>query len=1507
MKKSKKFLAFLTALSISVSAFAGLTTTAFAEGETTNDQQTTDSVTTEPVASYDAEDVVKPYPGAKMELSDRTIKLTDGTEKACKALGYVAGGINNATPKSTDAGVATLKATVETAGEYDVVVTFLGTTARRTDIQVGENVYDFGISDAESYSSGWTLITTEDSAKPAFTHTFSDVALAAGENTILVGTNDGSYAPDFVGLDIYVPVPEVTPDGISFKKGTVTVKADGIDAATLIYAEYNSAYGNLKKIETYPITFTDGIATQEIPNAVNGAKLMVWDSVNSTDNKGMKPLSPAVNVTGGVASTPDPTVTPTEDPNKTPGPIVEPTPTVEPTSTPTPISYIYERGIKTAWSESDLDEWTLTGNEASTPVINASYGLYCDTNQTGYVTKEISLSDNAVVTYNAKFYTNNSTGREVNYAYLKFGSAVAIGYNSTYNMFYSIDGGATYNTEVLKNGKGATTDIKVVINTSANTLVSLFIDGKEIASAANTSLSSDSTYDNISMGFVRAGSVNWNTLYGLVSIGVTEVIDDTVYHKVTYSVDGKTTTEAVADGEKVAEVPATDKLGYIFKGWKVNDADTLISTAELQALVITTETTAEAVYEYDNTYTRSIKSVDFVSPITTAINYPAEAGAVESKTYTVKVTADTGDDITADCTFAWDIVGNEGDDGYCKMNETVTASANNLEIKQGGQSTFGYIKATATYTVNATDKPMAAQVPFAVITDSKPANQILPAAGYPISMDDLSDNLVGYVGTESNYTKYDIVLNNWCIVGSNPARDYLLVKDETANKKAIKITNVGGNRDGSSSSTLGVAAFPAQTEQYVFETIAKFEGEGGRIGVWNKTPNNVGAVAEWSVTYTANTITAGDGKIEGLSPDAWYKVVVASDPANDLYSVYVYDMVGTLKGSIESIAGGTESPKYLCVDGGFPVYINSLKAYTPSVDSVQITSDTDVVRVPENDTDVAKVSLSANCKTADGIKLTGAVEWSLAQEYQGVTLEKGVQTATLKVQKGAAGTVQVNATMGGKTATKTISLTNSSNVVSFKQSKSSITIPFANEANATAVFKADTITPDSPEGINDTSITYSFLDKTGAAELATLPNGITSNVENGTLTLTVAPGATPAVFYVKATNSEGLSTKTQVNVHGLSYQFGTKVEEGYTQVTAANLYNETLGYGFESTSGLTDAETSVSGTAAYKFKANVPNGNYKITVNTTSAAMFSEIVDSAVAAGANVTGISKSGSSFDVAVCDNVLDLTFDADSSISTLSIAQAEAKTEREKPAVFAIGDSTTKSGKVNDAYSWGECTEDGLVDVPEVFSTFSNNGMAGRDSVNFYNQGRVETVLLNVHPGDYVTVNMGINSRNESGNEAAAYPILMDNYYVKAIMDRGAIPVIVTATPLGYNSDPTKGFTVSSDGTIDCDRGTGARNGELRKIAQKYNLNIIELGYYFEDYFNNKIAIDGKTVSELAAEADTTALELIKSWYPDHNHYKQPLGIKIGTYILDCVAQIAGGSDAFNQANDPHITEQ
>ena len=163
--------------------------------------------------------------------------------------------------------------------------------------------------------------------------------------------------------------------------------------------------------------------------------------------------------------------------------------------------------------------------------------------------------------------------------------------------------------------------------------------------------------------------------------------------------------------------------------------------------------------------------------------------------------------------------------------------------------------------------------------------------------------------------------------------------------------------------------------------------------------------------------------------------------------------------------------------------------------------------------------------------------------------------------------------------------------------------------------------------------------------------------------------------------------------------------------------------------------------------------------------------------------------------------------------------------------------------------------------------------------------------MNPGDYVTINMGINVGDE-----ADYAILLENYYVNAVLQRGGNPVILTATPQGPVRDGVGNYNEET-GEFNCDRGDGARNAVLRSIAAKYDLPLIELGNWGDDYFNSLTDEDVQNEAlwgpyrwnesrDTATTGDTpitSKLELVSSWYGDHNHYTSPFAETVASYIL------------------------
>lgn len=350
----------------------------------------------------------------------------------------------------------------------------------------------------------------------------------------------------------------------------------------------------------------------------------------------------------------------------------------------------------------------------------------------------------------------------------------------------------------------------------------------------------------------------------------------------------------------------------------------------------------------------------------------------------------------------------------------------------------------------------------------------------------------------------------------------------------------------------------------------------------------------------------------------------------------------------------------------------------------------------------------------------------------------------------------------------------------------------------------------------------------------------------------------------------------------------------------ASMEKESKGLAFN----LTDKDMAGYTKAALEgltFKTEVPNGNYSVKVNTSAGEVWSESI-AAIAASDSLEksaikkNLAENGNKFDVAVCDGVLDLTFPEGATVKTIEITALPAKKPNAKPALFTIGDSTAKNNAYG-AFSWGNCLAAGKIKLPESFSSYSNNAMAGRDSAQYYYEGRLERVLLDICPGDYVTVNMGINSRVKG--EIEAYYSIMKDYYIEGILQRGGIPVILTATPDGpykdaagewKNWEPDYDFVTNK---FKNNRGDGARNAQLRQLAAEKNLKLIEVGQIGEDYMNSLTIEDVKAYNNENGTSFESVLDMVQSWYCDHNHYKEPLGKIIGTYILDELVKIQNAS--------------
>ena len=277
----------------------------------------------------------------------------------------------------------------------------------------------------------------------------------------------------------------------------------------------------------------------------------------------------------------------------------------------------------------------------------------------------------------------------------------------------------------------------------------------------------------------------------------------------------------------------------------------------------------------------------------------------------------------------------------------------------------------------------------------------------------------------------------------------------------------------------------------------------------------------------------------------------------------------------------------------------------------------------------------------------------------------------------------------------------------------------------------------------------------------------------------------------------------------LRLDFGPgRVATGHHRVRASSLYSPEVGFGFVSTSGLT--ETDRGGKDPVRsdfvtardatFRVDLSPGDYAITVvagdlegDTDVTITNNEVLTverTSIAAGDFLVH------EYEIALVDD--QLSFDLSGQAPNLNAITIEALPSRdagEKPTVYLLGDSTMQT---YDPYwapqaGWGQFFE-------RFFSEqviIDNRAIGGRSSRSFLEQGRLDEVLRMVRPNDVVYIQFGHNDATWNIPDRYTPPEDFQDYlrtYVDGVRQRGGTAVVVTAVSrLDIDAD-TGGFAVS-----------------------------------------------------------------------------------------------------------------
>ena len=973
------------------------------------------------------------------------------------------------------------------------------------------------------------------------------------------------------------------------------------------------------------------------------------------------------------------------------------------------------------------------------------------------------------------------------------------------------------------------------------------------------------------------------------------------YYKVTYDVKGEKSEETVKENTSPLNIPDLTNYGYIFKGWQVND-DTENLIDDLKEYKITADTKFTAIYEKDTEYIEPIISAEIKGNQIMTFGDSPDIAAENKYTLTLTgqngtiITADTIDSRIDDFNIEWDIDGfktvNDTDkycDSYGEFAEhTNTATEVLFMLRQCDFNFYGKLNATVTYN----GETIEASMYVAATGDKSMAdNQILPEAGYPSDFDEYPDSLVGYTTLKDTYGGNDIMVGGWGMSGSDSG-DAVIMKEE--NNKFLRI-----NCPTSSKSHMFTNSIDTPQKQIIFEQNIRFNGNGC-ITLTSKQPywtDKEGYTTPVTLEFDGTTIKLNGIAIKNNDIDVtvnkgkWYKIVLSADKTTESCFVKVYDLNGQFVGETDSIAWTENSePTYYSI--GFAnkqtgtVDFDAYRAYYPAADistyTLNISQET--LSIPNKDT----ATLSASVKSKEGYNITGAAEWSILEDdMQDIIITPDVvdsHKATITLGEGASAgeaTVQVN--IGGYTKTIKLNITDSAESIKFTSSQGSLAIPLDEKSVNTAKYSAAVINGDGMD--LNRNVSLGIYDKNNVNKY-NLPDGISFDASAGTISVTSA--AVPCVFTVRATgeSSDGkmLSRSVKVTVHGLSFDFGSGADEsvadGYTDINPSTTYTVSRGYGIEG-SAKAEGTPSIDNAKSdylsgdFTFKAKVTKGKHYRVKIAFSGDLVSEYVSEALsghertlaAEGTTHTGYTVKTEEiteqvYDIPVVDDVMDLKFSG-ARVAYISIEKVE-KTAAEKPNIWSVGDSTIGN---SGSYAYNLARDQANYPEFTALADYHNNGKGSRNLKTYYTQGWLDNILINIRPGDIVTIgNMGTNPGGMSGTQFKA-PL---DYYVDACLAMGAKVILTSYTPHGC----VEGYEYVYDKTTHTFHGCREDAYDSLGIRVIYEerkdnpdiLGFIDIGLNADNAFNEYVADyakNGYTDENAAAQA-------IIDCFGDHNHY-------------------------------------
>jgi len=269
----------------------------------------------------------------------------------------------------------------------------------------------------------------------------------------------------------------------------------------------------------------------------------------------------------------------------------------------------------------------------------------------------------------------------------------------------------------------------------------------------------------------------------------------------------------------------------------------------------------------------------------------------------------------------------------------------------------------------------------------------------------------------------------------------------------------------------------------------------------------------------------------------------------------------------------------------------------------------------------------------------------------------------------------------------------------------------------------------------------------------------------------------------------------------LRFDFGSgKVKKGWTPITPSSIYTDEKGFGLIPSGVMEEGKDFLSSKKPFYFSVILPEGHYRViltlggspegsstTVKAESRRLMLENVKTASGKTVQKTivvdvrtpkindqeQIKLKERELNYLNWDNKLTLEFNGEHPC----VAAIEIQKADKLPTIFLAGNSTVTDQENEPWASWGQMFPNFL--KPEL--VVANYAESDETLLAFKREKRLQKILSQMNPGDYLFMEFAHNDQKPGGNHLDAMTTYKDElkYYMSEVRKKGGKPVLVTST--------------------------------------------------------------------------------------------------------------------------------